>query len=196
MKKSFVIISLIMAIVLPFACKKKDTSTTATTTASTTGGTTTGGTTTGTTTTGGTLANGYTITAGTTTTVFPLTTGFATTSFTSTTNVSGRGYLAGAYPYDIQTIVPSTSLLNTGTYSITNVLNGYTGNIGSITSDIYSGINGLPNSVYWASGGTFTASIVNGKQRIQFNNVLFAPLGTGTYVTTYTALVSCDYTQP
>jgi hypothetical protein len=181
MKKS--IIQLISATIiisgLILSCKKKETTTTEPTPSATTGGTTTGGTTTGGTTTGGAAGNILTVVSATT--------GNNTYTLTNFQVNKGGGYY---YSYQGNT-VPNyhtviTSINGTvtasGVYSITPNVLGTTGTIGVVY--VYEG-----TALFLGSGGTFTASSVNGKQRVQFNNII---CGTGSNTLT----ASADYVQP
>jgi hypothetical protein len=183
MKKSAIHLSIIaiLTIVTLIACKKKEDNSSTSSSSSSSSGTTTGGTTTGGTTTGGNPApasNTLTILSGTSTLIYNLV-NFGTNSVTA--NITG--YCAYPLPnfWSLCVTLPSSTLAVNATYSGTNTPLVTGGNC-----FVYL-VNG--GTVYSQTGGTITASAVNSKQRIQFNNLTFTSNSS-------TVTASADYVQP
>ncbi|MBI3520052.1 MAG: hypothetical protein HY062_11945 [Bacteroidetes bacterium] len=180
-----------------YACKKKDNSSTDTSNNTSTGSNTTtgGGTTTGGTTTGG-PSNTMTVSTGTAITTQTLV-NFGIVNVTYPSNANSFNANTNPNYYAVQSVVPGTSTLTTGTYSASGSPTILGGTLGNLQATINSGIGGLTMGTYIGGNGTFTASAYNNKQRIQYSNVTFSLMtGTGTLSTTYTANISADYVQP
>jgi hypothetical protein len=181
-KKIIIASALTLIVAVPFSCKKKE-KTPEPTPSSTGSGTTTGG---GTTTGPGVatpntikVQNGTSVTTETcsyissnTSTSTPINTTFSGigNNLIVGVSVSGATNVSGVF-----TINPFQQSATSGLVQVA---------IGGFTS----------TSGYIGYSGTFTASIVNNKQRIQFTNITCN--ATSATVTPQSIIVSSDYTQP
>jgi hypothetical protein len=178
MRKLIVISALALIVSAPFACKKKETTSSPIASTTTAGGTTTGNSTT-------TSQNTLSILSGTTTTVYNLTDRDSTLDLSPPPIIQFDASDASIDNF-ISTVINTTVNIS-GVFSITTTPpNASSGNV-LIRTNLFT-------TEYLATSGSFTASIINNKQRIQMNNITCA--ATLSTSVPQSIKISADYIMP